>query len=132
MSKLTNLGFSGPYNLNADGSVNAIFKTYPYHIHETATPEAWMALQADLADASSGVVLVPYVEPVINPAEQLRILKSAASAALNQSDTVVIRCAEAGVAVPQDWKDYRSALRAIISGTAIVALPVKPAYPAGT
>lgn len=57
-----------------------------------------------------------------------------ASATLMASDRTVMRCYEAGIALPAEWSAYRKALRAITgatSGTA-GALPVAPAYPAGT
>jgi hypothetical protein len=65
---------------------------------------------------------------------QNALLKGPAKIALDQSDTVIIRCAEAGASVPQEWKDYRAALRALVSGadTTSTNLPSKPAYPAGT
>jgi hypothetical protein len=62
-------------------------------------------------------------------------IQTQARTALDTSDTVVIRCAEHGVAVPDDWKTYRAALRAIIStsaGDPATPLPDRPGYPAGT
>lgn len=46
----------------------------------------------------------------------------------------IIRCVAAGVAVPAAWVSYVQALRAIANGTdtTSTALPVRPAYPAGT
>lgn len=58
-----------------------------------------------------------------------------AKVALTASDTTVLRCLEhtPPVAVPAEWAAYRTQLRAIISGTAVVtALPQRPAYPSGT
>lgn len=54
---------------------------------------------------------------------------------LDESDITVLRCAEAGVPVPQAWRDYRAALRLIVSsdiGDPDAGLPARPAYPAGT
>jgi hypothetical protein len=59
--------------------------------------------------------------------------RAAAQIALDKSDVTVGRCYEHGVAVPAGWTDYRAALRAHVSGgPTAVALPVAPAYPAGT
>lgn len=65
--------------------------------------------------------------------------KANAQAALDRSDTTLLRCVEAGVTVPADWASYRKALRVVVgtatapSGwTAETALPTQPAYPSGT
>jgi len=50
---------------------------------------------------------------------------------LDASDTVALRCFKAGVAWPQDWKDYCDALRNIVRGGGDT-LPVRPPYPTGT
>lgn len=58
-----------------------------------------------------------------------------AKAALVKSDTVVLRCFEAGVPLPVQWAEYRKALRAIAgaeSGDSTQPLPIQPGYPAGT
>jgi hypothetical protein len=59
-----------------------------------------------------------------------------AQSALNSSDRRVLRCAEAGVKVPDDLKIYRNALKAIVGNTEIgdatVPLPVPPAHVEGT
>ena len=63
-------------------------------------------------------------------------LIASAQAALDKSDTTVMRCYSASpqVAVPTEWTTYRSELRQIINGTdtTSVSLPITPAYPAGT
>ena len=54
-----------------------------------------------------------------------------ARVALDASDTVLLRCFEADISLPTEWKAYRATLRQIIrdgSGT----LPDRPKYPAGT
>jgi len=54
-----------------------------------------------------------------------------ATLALTESDRTLLRCFEADISLPTEWKGYRSALRKIIrsgSGT----LPVRPPYPTGT
>lgn len=58
-----------------------------------------------------------------------------AMAALDESDTTVIRCYENGIPLPASWADYRKALRAIVgasSGDSAAALPARPDYPSGT
>jgi hypothetical protein len=61
-------------------------------------------------------------------------LIASAQAALDRSDTTIVRCASASVAVPAAWQTYRSALRAIVNGsdTTSTQLPATPAYPSGT
>lgn len=62
-------------------------------------------------------------------------LQSQALGALTESDITVLRCVESGVAVPQAWRDYRAALRLIVSsetGDPDLGLPARPEYPAGT
>ena len=53
-----------------------------------------------------------------------------AQAALDASDRTLSRCYEAGIAVPEEWRLYRGALRVVVRDGG--ALPVRPAYPAGT
>ena len=55
-----------------------------------------------------------------------------AKLALRISDPVVLRCYEAGIPMPQEWKDYRVALRVCAKATVVAELPTQPAYPAGT
>lgn len=84
----------------------------------------WSGARPVLADAP---------EPT---AEQLwLLLREQARRALTESDITVLRCAEAAVPVPQAWRDYRAALRAIVSaesGDPTHGLPAQPAYPPGT
>lgn len=83
------------------------------------------------------VIVVPAPTP---SEEELRAacvaaLKAQAKAALEASDVTVMRCAEARVLVPEAWRDYRQALRAIIaseSGDADAGLPTRPPFPEGT
>lgn len=54
-----------------------------------------------------------------------------ATLALTESDRTLLRCFEADISLPTEWKDYRSALRKIIragSGT----IPARPPFPPGT
>lgn len=58
-----------------------------------------------------------------------------ARSALSTSDTTLMRCYEAGIALPAEWVAYRKALRAIVSaqsGDPTQPLPTRPAYPEGT
>ncbi|WP_046157995.1 hypothetical protein [Chromobacterium vaccinii] len=58
-----------------------------------------------------------------------------AQSALADSDKTILRCYEAGVAVPSTWASYRKALRSIIgasAGDSSKPLPSRPEYPAGT
>jgi hypothetical protein len=58
-----------------------------------------------------------------------------AMAALDDSDTTILRCYENGVVVPQAWAAYRQALREVVgaaSGDPSQGLPQKPPYPSGT
>jgi hypothetical protein len=60
-------------------------------------------------------------------------LATAARTAIAKSDITVLRCAENAVTVPATWQAYRTALRAIISGTSTATeLPSMPDYPEGT
>lgn len=56
----------------------------------------------------------------------------AAQMALDKSDITVLRCFENAVPVPTAWGAYRTELRAIAKGTSTDALPIAPAFPAGT
>lgn len=50
---------------------------------------------------------------------------------LQASDVTVLRCVEAGVAVPAELTAYRRALRDVVDGRSN-ALPERPAYPVGS
>ena len=67
---------------------------------------------------------------------RLSYIKSLATAALDKSDIMIIRCVENGVDVPIEWRQYRSALRSLISTTVwndSLALPTHPiTYPSGS
>jgi hypothetical protein len=67
------------------------------------------------------------------PAAAGHSLAVQAQAALDKSDTTLLRCVENTVPVPAAWVAYRVALRAIVGGSSTAtALPTMPAYPAGT
>lgn len=60
-------------------------------------------------------------------------LATAAQTAIEKSDVTVLRCYENAVTVPSTWQEYRTTLRAIISGTSTAtSLPTMPDYPEGT
>ena len=101
-----------------------------YRSHDNAQIPAWTgnsdwdAYQAWLA---AGNTPLPYVP---DPAEAQAALKAAAQAALDKSDVTLLRCYEAGVAVPAEWATYRGQLRGIVGGTSeATELPVRPEYP---
>lgn len=82
--------------------------------------------------------LQPYTIPAPTAAELAAIahaaLVSSASALLNMTDMVCLRCYKAGVTFPAAWQTYTTALRAIVNGTDTTSstLPTQPVYPAGT
>jgi hypothetical protein len=80
--------------------------------------------------------LPAWVDPAPPTAQQVwEALKADASAALIDSDQVVLRCYEDAVQVPADWIAYRKALRLIVGSSALdasLSMPSKPAYPPGT
>lgn len=66
-----------------------------------------------------------------SPAPSQTDAPALAGAALLASDLTVLRCCEAGVPVPEAWRQYRVSLRAIVSGI-VAALPPRPDYPPET
>ncbi|MDA8232847.1 MAG: hypothetical protein M0006_16065, partial [Magnetospirillum sp.] len=73
--------------------------------------------------------------PPPNLAQAWAAYQAKAQALLAKSDITLLRCLETGVPVPAAWAVYRKSLRAIIgaaTGDPTQALPVLPAYPAGT
>jgi hypothetical protein len=68
---------------------------------------------------------------ILDCRRQAAPLDAQARDALKASDTTILRCAEAGLPVPAEWKEYREALRAVAAGGA-GPLPQRPPYPAGT
>lgn len=66
-------------------------------------------------------------QPILTPDNSV----NEARQALEESNTTILMCVENGITVPDSWRDYRKALREIVTnGTG--TLPVKPEYPAGT
>ena len=90
-----------------------------------AYPANWTLLASDDELAAVGVKKIT-PEPVAVDDTALH-----ATQALQASDIVLLRCFEADISLPTEWKAYRATLRQIIrdgSGT----LPDRPKYPAGT
>jgi hypothetical protein len=91
---------------------------------EAAPPPTAPGERARWTGAAWTVEPVPAPDPTPRHADEAR-------AALARSDVTVLRCVEAGLPVPADWRAYRQALRAIVS-TGLGPVPPAPAYPAGT
>ncbi len=117
---------------------------YSTDIHDSAIPADAVAISAEdhaalmeaqsqgrviRADAEGRPVAV---DPVPSAEDLARLKQVQAQAALTASDITINRCYEAGVAVPQDWRDYRAALRVIVADPAAGDLPQRPDYPEGT
>jgi hypothetical protein len=85
-----------------------------------------------LAAQSSGQAINPDANgrPVASvPAfDTAAALKAQAQELLSVSDIQVVRCCEVGLAFPDTWKQYRAALRDIVTSGA-GAIPVRPAWP---
>lgn len=83
--------------------------------------------------------LQPYTIPAPTPEQLIAVAWSAyqgeAYDLMKSSDTTLLRCVEAGIAVPSGWVTFRANLRAIIGsavGDPTIALPSRPPYPSGT
>ena len=74
----------------------------------------------------------PQMTPTEAAAAGAAALKIGAQDALDKSDITVMRCVEAGMALPPEWVTYRRALRDVIAGKSAGPLPARPAYPAGS
>ena len=121
---------------------------YSTEIHGTAIPADAVPItdaehQTLLAGQSTGQIIttdtsgnpILAAPPPPTAAQLWAAYQALAQAALVESDKTILRCGENSVAVPATWATYRKALRAIVaatSGDPTVALPTRPAYPAGT
>lgn len=129
------------YILNAAGHVVAVAAA-PVNTEEVERSGGRVVESAEIAtDITLVQTVTPdgvlvYRQPAQPTLEQRwASLQSDARSALAESDITVLRCAEAGVPVPQAWRDYRAALRLIVSsavGDPDVGLPPRPDYPPGT
>lgn len=66
----------------------------------------------------------------VEPEPSAPDLTAPARQLLAASDIVVLRCYEAGLAVPAEWASYRDALRAVVRADS-GDLPERPEYPGG-
>lgn len=93
-------------------------------------------VDGELVDMTAEEIDAVTAEQVASAAASAwRAYQEIARAMLDQSDRTVLRCVEAGIAIPPAWAEYRKSLRVIVSaesGDASQALPVRPDYPAGT
>ena len=99
--------------------------------HHAALMQAQSEGKVIAADDSGSPVAVSPPPP---SAEEIAArLAREAQEALNKSDVTVARCYEAAVPVPEEWRTYRTALRAIVKAPAgATKLPARPEWPAGT
>lgn len=70
-------------------------------------------------------------EALAIPALVMSDLKDNAAEALDQTDMTALRCVKANIPFPDEWQDYVTNLRAVIT-SGVGPLPVRPAYPEGT
>jgi len=128
------------FSKTTNGFYNSAINTFIPGDAVEITQEAYSNL---MSAQSNGQIIVP--DSSGNPiavnassipltSDQLeKILKANAQAALDKSDVTLIRCVEHGIAIPTEWVTYRTELRAIVAGTSTAtALPITPAYPAGS
>lgn len=90
------------------------------------TLAVWPKGLTQITQAEADAILASLIKPVPLPQR--------AQSALDLTDRVAYRCFKAGVVFPASWQTYTQSLRAIANGTdkTSTALPVQPAYPAGT
>lgn len=127
------------YSKSTSGFYDTDFSSYtlPSDVVEITKDEhdALLLAQSNGQEIVAGSDGKPITQDhVQTDAEKQAALVSSARVALNKSDTVVIRCYSAGVAVPAVWQTYRSSLRAIYNrtDTTSTVLPTIPDYPEGT
>ncbi|MBA4709584.1 hypothetical protein [Aquitalea aquatica] len=111
----------------------------PHDVVEITQAEhaALMAAQSAGKVITAGAGGMPQAidPPSPSAAQQWDSYKIEAQSALQDSDTTVLRCYEAGLPFPPAWAAYRKALRAIVaaaSGDPSQELPARPAYPEGS
>ena len=92
--------------------------------------EVFESADGDVGDFYVDGEIIKTPPPPIDPQILITIQRTSALQALEKSDTTILRSAESGVEVPKQWREYRAALRVIISEGG--ALPERPPFPAGT
>ena len=106
-----------------------------FHAMPTDTDEYGRLLYTRALNGEFGVPK-EYTPIEMTPEYRLSYIKSLAIAALAKSDITIIRCAENGVSVPTEWRQYRSELRSLVSASVwndSLTLPTHPiTYPAGS
>jgi len=129
MSKFYSRTTNGFY----DGKINANIPPDGVAVTDTAYA-ALFAAQASGQVIQSDVNGNPEAvnPPAPTSAQAHAALQASAQAALDKSDTTIIRCYSAGVATPAAWETYRAELRAIVNGsdTTSTTLPATPTFPA--
>lgn len=63
-------------------------------------------------------------------AKALVAFKAEVKSALDATTTTALRCYQAGIVFPTEWKTYIDALRGLLSATEVTTLPTRPDYPA--
>ena len=97
-------------------------------------PDGHIVIQSDTASIGGTYANGAFTAPE-QPKPKPFSLTWLAQSALTKTDTTVLRCCSAGVAVPADIQAYRIALRNIATGrdTTSTVLPTQPTdYPVGT
>lgn len=80
---------------------------------------AWaMANGAEILDKGDYYEVVAVPEPTAE--QKASLIRAKRDALLAETDLIIIRCAEAGEPVPEEWKAYRQALRDV---------PEQPGFP---
>lgn len=85
-----------------------------------------------LFNVNKEVAEVFSIEELPKPAKPEKLSQTTlARIALYKTDDVAIRCFKAGIAFPDDWKNYTETLRAIVKSNS-GELPRQPDYPEGS
>jgi hypothetical protein len=118
------------YALIVDGRAVQIFEDTPPKLHPS------LQIVPCGADTQPGYIVDAQGNLSPDPTKaQWKQATVQAMALLTDSDEMIIRCTEANVPIPNEWKIYRQALRTIVvlesdPGTPVV-IPPTPPKPAG-